>query len=205
MLVKKMLSYHKILKPDQKTIATPINSSRRSNRSHYSSNPILSPCRKQILHEVHTVKNEEFYKDVKNKKRKLSELKQLMKAEIIQIQKSDNKMCKFQSLQPIEGQKHDLKYDLKINFYTEEQLLKILEDKANDDSDFDINSDVFSNPLNDDKNQNQKRVFDRELFHLNTNKHMVFGAGDEKKYDFHERKSKEIRRLQYVAGIRFDT
>ena len=46
-------------------------------------------------------------------------------------------------------------------------------------------------------------IFDNEhLYHLNTKKNYVLpSSSDVDLYDFHQRKSKEIRRLQYVAGL----
>jgi hypothetical protein len=49
----------------------------------------------------------------------------------------------------------------------------------------------------------QPDVFDTEnLYHLNTKKNYIHpSSSDADLYDFHQRKSKEIRRLQYVAGL----
>lgn len=46
-------------------------------------------------------------------------------------------------------------------------------------------------------------IFDNDhLYHLNTKKNYVHpSSSDADLYDFHQRKSKEIRRLQYVAGL----
>lgn len=46
-------------------------------------------------------------------------------------------------------------------------------------------------------------IFDTEnLYHLNTKKNYIHpSSSDADLYDFHQRKSKEIRRLQYVAGL----
>ena len=41
-----------------------------------------------------------------------------------------------------------------------------------------------------------------KLYHLNTDKKIKHRAFDYQKYDFHERKSKEIRRLQYIADLK---
>lgn len=61
-------------------------------------------------------------------------------------------------------------------------------------------SNNFSNLKAQDESSHG--FFSERLFHLNTKKRMVFGIGDAPRYDFHERKSKEIRRLQFVAGLK---
>lgn len=46
-------------------------------------------------------------------------------------------------------------------------------------------------------------VFDEKLYHLNTRRDYLHNTPfDKEAYDFHQRKSKEIRRLQYVAQLR---
>jgi len=50
----------------------------------------MSPNSSRVTKEIHSKNGEEFYTDVKNRKKKLYELKQLMKAELEDIKKTEN-------------------------------------------------------------------------------------------------------------------
>jgi hypothetical protein len=57
----------------------------------------------------------------------------------------------------------------------------------------------------DDRPRHEKvqgDIYDYQLYHVNTTKNYKHGSQAERDlYDFHQRKSKEIRRLQYSAGL----
>ena len=49
----------------------------------------MSPNSSRVTKEIHSKNGEEFYTDVKNRKKKLYKLKQLMKAELEEIKKAE--------------------------------------------------------------------------------------------------------------------
>lgn len=170
----------------------------------------------------------EFYKDLKNRKKKLYELKQLMRAELQQIDLAEKRASTYLNSEiPENLDSFENSVEVRIrrpvergfsqsNYFSEQNLATIalpakdlLEQKILDYSELDSDSEVLSTidcQLEDQITENStfQRHFDEHLYHLNTKKKMIFGIGDVDKYDYHERKSKEIRRLQYIAGLRLD-
>ena len=157
---------------------------------------------------------------------KLSKLEELMKTELVrgEIDDSIRKKDSFKqsdgsgshdSRVPTRGEKTRELQQEEVEF--EELVYKTLQEKVKEadqnpipPSDCeDIQSEYYPDgiPLDQElpivgANSRDKNMFYDRLYHLNTKKNYIVQSGaDADNYDFHQRKSKEIRRLQYSAGL----
>jgi len=203
MLVKKLMNYYDAL--DESFKAMP-NNRRKSSRS---------PT-KRLPKELKN-KNFDYYEDTNKRASKLRELKQLMRAELkraetegdpfhpdmVDITKS---ISGYPSFMKENSSKLKQKQFLRKGTAQANQavfkkgVLENLLDKV-----VEANSKSSPQEIQEDMNtvaSNQKDgfVFDSHLCVLETTKTYLYevpGEADQK--DFHERKSKEIRRLQFIA------
>ena len=217
-LVKKIVSYYDTLERDRSLSrsSSPKRGARRSIKK-----TLLSPKRRKKSKHMKK-RNKEYYINELHQNAKLSKLETLMKSELAKTGKEnvlDHPLDKKkQSLAGYPSFMRETKDRLKhknlqkkpvskadeVQF--KDPIYKKLKEKVEE-----ANKDpIYPGELEDmgEKGKYRKkqetsedRLYD-ELYHLNTRKNYVVSSGaDADLYDFHQRKSKEIRRLQYSAGL----
>lgn len=210
-LVKKIVSYYSQLDGERQQ-----SRSRSPGRTKTHKNPNLSPKRNKPQYMIE--KNLETYQDTMHRNAKLGRLEDLMNTELerayhdnalvhkpVEMHKSVQGYPEFMKekvdrLKFKELQRKDSDEVEQVDFKEPvHQILKKKVEKATEDPASDGES-IEDEPLYDKITGD---IYDEQLYHVNTQKNYIHpSSADADRYDFHQRKSKEIRRLQYSAGLR---
>lgn len=194
MLVKKIVSYYSKLED------SPIYRKRSSSRS----------SQKSLAQKDSRKKTEHYNKEIHSQK-KISNLQNLIKKEY--EESFEGKTGIFPSYIVKNGdekkkRKRSLKREMEEKY--KHARAHVIEDPSPGDSNPEISRRINEFVLESedfDEEEEVREVSNRynrdQLFHVNTKKQYVHdNSADADIYDFHERKSKEIRRLQYYAELR---
>jgi hypothetical protein len=208
-LTKKMINYF-----DQLDEAK----AKERSASRKRSNSRKAPLSKSSVFEIE--KKIEYYEDTEQRKKKLEDLKHLMKKELTLAQKEGTteppisdiykSMSGYPSfikpekvptavknlpfIEPVLNQ-----FKKGIHQILEERVQKAMESEEGEEK----------GPEEDSPRKHNSRylrssedIYDEELYHLETEKVVVpHNKVEENQFDHHQRKSKEIRRLQYASTI----
>ena len=227
-LVKKIVSYYDTLE------RTRSRSTHKNKKGGQNRKSILSPKRRPKGFQASA--GLEFYEDNFNRKKKLNQLKHLMKAELKKAQRDGSLDFKEDSLRKSvngypsfmkesSGKKVLKSSQKKIrDMVAKKSLVNVLEKKveqaeAQQESDFEAFDSLMLEDQTFRENEPKKtrgpsyakkrnfgnfgrsgKGVDERLYPVDkTNVYRIGSSADAEQYDFHERKSKEIRRLQYMA------
>lgn len=211
-LVKKIVSYYDTLERDRSASRSrsPIRTSTQITKTKLISNPQEKP-------KYMVEKNIEYYEGELHRNAKLQKLEDLMKVELqrsinegaLSRDKSDlehsiagyptfmketEDRLKFKEMQVKDvDQVRFVEFKDSVHQKLKEKVIEAEEDVIS------VAEDIEDGPV---YVREEDDMYDQKLYHLNTKKNYVHptpAMADH--YDFHQRKSKEIRRLQYSAGL----
>lgn len=185
MLIKKIVSYYDTL--DQ---SRSVSRSRSPAKQRSFKKSVITPRKKKP--KFMKEKNLEYYQEVRHRNTKLDKLGELMETELHQVevpltQSPEKQLAESTLLGSIKRKPTAKVLKEKVVHYSEHPA-----DPG--ESDIEESGTVTVRHADD--------IFAEKLYHLNTKKQYIHTApGIAEKYDFHQRKSKEIRRLQYVSAL----
>lgn len=211
-LVKKIVSYYDTLERDRSASRSrsPLRRSTQITKTKLISNPSVKP-------KYMVEKNIEHYEGELHRNAKLQKLEDLMKVELQRsinegalsrnpselkhsiagyptFMKETEDRLKFKEMQVKDvDQVRYVEFKESIHNTLKEKVIEAEEDVIS------VAEDIEDGP---EYVREEEDIYDQKLYHLNTKKNYVHptpAMADH--YDFHQRKSKEIRRLQYSAGL----
>lgn len=211
-LVKKIVSYYDTLEHDRSASRSrsPLKMTSQGSKTKLLTSPAKKP-------KYMKDKNLENYDAELHRNAKLSKLENLMKHELVRginegtLEYNEPEMQKSIAGYPTfmkekedrlkfkEKQRKDLDQVDEVEF--KDPIHQKLKEKV-DEAEKDFISEAEDIDDSAQYQRGEDDVYDDKLYHLNTKKNYVHpNAALADHYDFHQRKSKEIRRLQYSAGL----
>lgn len=185
MLIKKIVSYYDTLDRSRSMSKT------RSPKKKSFKKSLMTPKKKRPTFMKE--KNQDYYLEESHRNTKLDKLGDLMEKELNELESPIEQTPKERTLED----------DPLLGSISKKPTIEVLKEKVIYSKEHPAppgESDIEEEKI--EEKEQEDDIFDKKLYHLNTKKNYIHVApGQQDQYDFHQRKSKEIRRLQYVASL----